>query len=287
MASYALPSNCGTYIYKGQYAPISRYFGELQNGLPHGVGVNTYLPGSWENYYHLGEFKEGKPHGMGIFYAPNGKVGESGRYEEGSLVSEEYVDPNSFNRVAQGKSPTTEEQGRSPTTEEVAALDKLIERISPPDPSGSADPVPSPSPAPEAAPAPVVEPSMHGGDSAVGRSKPQVSQQASESQFSDWIPLGLGILIAVVICGWILSTQCPKCNQYFVTTDMGSNLVESKNEYKTVMRTSVHRNSRNEKTGTTESPVQIVILLMTYKDNYKCSKCNHTWYSFRRVEHEL
>lgn len=269
--SNALPSNCGTYIYKmPSGATLSRYFGELQNGLPQGVGVNKYLLGTWENYRYVGEFKEGIPHGMGIFYDPNEAVVESGRYEEGSLVTKEYIDPNSFNRIAQGSSASTEAK----------ALDPPLERVLPPDPVRSADS------APLASPAPVAEPSVRSGDSAVGHSTPQVSQHASEGHFSGWIPLGIGIFIALVIWGLVSSTRCPKCNEYFVKTDMGSNLVDRKNEYKTVTRTMVHRNNRNEQTGTTEIPVQIVVSLMTYQDNFKCSKCNHTWHDFRREEQE-
>ena len=263
--SNVLPSNCGAYIYKMPDGIIlSRYFGELQNGLPQGVGVNKYLMGTWENYRYVGEFKEGMPHGTGIFYDPNGAVVESGRYEEGKLISNEYIDPNSFNRIAQGSSAPTEAK----------VLPPPLERVLPPDPVRSADS------------APVTEPSAPGGDSVVGHSTPQVSEHASESDFSGWIPLGIGIFVVLGVLGLVLSTRCPKCNEYFVKTDMGSILVDRRNEYKTVTRTVVHRNNRNEQTGTSEIPVQIVVSLMTYQDNFKCSKCNHTWHDFRRVEQE-
>ena len=96
-SSGASAANCGTYVEKSNTGyPIARYFGELQSGLPHGVGVTTYLVGTWENYRYFGEYRKGKQQGKGIFYAPDGKISESGLYEDGFLVIKQYIDPKSF-----------------------------------------------------------------------------------------------------------------------------------------------------------------------------------------------
>jgi hypothetical protein len=96
-SSGASAANCGTYVEKSNTGyPIARYFGELQSGLPHGVGVTTYLMGTWENYRYFGEYRKGKQQGKGIFYTPDGRISESGLYEDGVLVIKQYIDPKSF-----------------------------------------------------------------------------------------------------------------------------------------------------------------------------------------------
>ena len=108
-------SGQGTYI----YADGGKYVGEFQNNLLNGYGISTFVNGNKYvgNYKggklngqgtfffadgkkYLGEFKDDKYNGQGIFYSANGSIEQSGIYKDGALVTSQYIDPNSFTRIA-------------------------------------------------------------------------------------------------------------------------------------------------------------------------------------------
>ena len=108
-------SGQGTYI----YADGGKYVGEFQNNLLNGYGISTFVNGNKYvgNYKggklngqgtfffadgkkYLGEFKDDKYNGQGIFYSTNGSIEQSGIYKDGTLVTSQYIDPNSFSRIA-------------------------------------------------------------------------------------------------------------------------------------------------------------------------------------------
>jgi hypothetical protein len=82
----------GTYTFSGG----NKYVGEFRDDKLHGQGTYTFANG----YKYVGEFKNDLYHGRGIIYRANGSVEESGIYQNDKLIKSEYVDPNSFSRIA-------------------------------------------------------------------------------------------------------------------------------------------------------------------------------------------
>lgn len=82
----------GTYT----FANGDKYVGEYKNGYRNGQGTYTFTDGRvW-----LGEWTEGKANGRVIQYSANGKIEKSGIYKDNVLVTSQYIDPNSFTRIA-------------------------------------------------------------------------------------------------------------------------------------------------------------------------------------------
>ena len=105
----------GTYT----YANGEKYVGEYKDGMLNGQGTFTFTNGGKyvgefkDNKYngqgtytfangekYVGEFKDTKKHGQGILYSANGSIKESGIYKDDKLVTSQYIDPNSFTRIA-------------------------------------------------------------------------------------------------------------------------------------------------------------------------------------------
>jgi hypothetical protein len=68
--------------------------------MRNGQGTQTWADG----VRYVGEFKDGKINGQGIYYSVNGSIKESGIYKDDKLVTSQYVDPNSFTRIARSNS---------------------------------------------------------------------------------------------------------------------------------------------------------------------------------------
>jgi len=83
---------------QGTYTFVSgnKYVGEVNDGKAHGQGIYYRSNGD----VALGEWKEGKPDGLHIEYHAGKTVKRSGIFKDGNLVSSEYIDPNSFTRIA-------------------------------------------------------------------------------------------------------------------------------------------------------------------------------------------
>ena len=71
------------------------YVGEFWDGKRHGQGTYTHANGS----KHVGEWNDGVRNGQGIYYRANGDIKQSGIYTDGTLVTSQYIDPNSFTRI--------------------------------------------------------------------------------------------------------------------------------------------------------------------------------------------
>ena len=82
----------GTYT----FANGNKYVGEYKDGKRNGQGTFTWLNGD----RYDGEWKDDKSHGRGIVYNVNGSIEESGIYKDDKLVTSQYIDPNSFTRIA-------------------------------------------------------------------------------------------------------------------------------------------------------------------------------------------
>ena len=82
----------GTFI----YFTGSKYVGEFKNDRMEGQGTHTFASG----VKHVGEFKDDKFNGRGITYSANGSVEKSGIFKDFTLVTSQYIDPNSFTRIA-------------------------------------------------------------------------------------------------------------------------------------------------------------------------------------------
>jgi len=86
----------GTYTYSND----SKYVGEFKDNKHNGQGTFTSPDGS----KYVGEFKDGKYTGMGISYDANGGIWQSGVWRDNKLVTSQYIDPNSFTRIAKNNS---------------------------------------------------------------------------------------------------------------------------------------------------------------------------------------
>ena len=109
----------GTYT----FANGGKYVGEYKDGKYNGQGTFTFTNGD----KYVGEWKDDKRNGQGIFFRADGRVGlgdwvednpsgrfieyradktieRSGIFKDGSLVTSQYIDPNSFTRIARNNS---------------------------------------------------------------------------------------------------------------------------------------------------------------------------------------
>ena len=78
-----------------------KYVGEWKDNNRTGQGINTWADG--EKY--VGEFEDSKLNGRGIFYSADGSTKHSGIYQDDKLVTSQYIDPNSFTRIAINSKP--------------------------------------------------------------------------------------------------------------------------------------------------------------------------------------
>ena len=101
----------------------SQYKGEFLNGKRHGFGVVNVLHPDFKGDKYVGEFKDGTFHGQGTYFRADGRIGlgewvedkpsgrfieyradktleRSGIFKDGTLVTSQYIDPNSFTRIA-------------------------------------------------------------------------------------------------------------------------------------------------------------------------------------------
>ena len=91
----------GTYFFLAENEfKGDKYVGEFNDDKKNGQGTYTFADG--EKY--VGEFKDDKYNGRGIYYSANGSIKESGIYKDDKLVTSQYIDPNSFKRIARNNS---------------------------------------------------------------------------------------------------------------------------------------------------------------------------------------
>ena len=90
----------GKYSGQGTYtfANGNKYVGENKDGKRDGQGTYTFADGR----IHVGEWVESKPSGRFIKYRADKTVEHSGIYKDNVLVTSQYIDPNSFTRIALG-----------------------------------------------------------------------------------------------------------------------------------------------------------------------------------------
>ena len=78
------------------WADGEKYVGEYKDGKWHGEGTYFYADGR----IGLGEWVDDKPSGRFIEYRADKTVERSGIFKDGTLVTSQYIDPNSFTRIA-------------------------------------------------------------------------------------------------------------------------------------------------------------------------------------------
>jgi len=86
------PNGQGTYTFSNG----EKYIGEFKDWFKSGQGKFIFLDGR----IFLGEWVNDQANGRGILYSSNGSVQESGIYKDDKLVTSQYIDPNSFTRIA-------------------------------------------------------------------------------------------------------------------------------------------------------------------------------------------
>ena len=91
------------------YPNGNKYVGEYKDDVKNGQGTFTWADGG----RYVGEFKDGNRNGQGIYYSANGSIKESGIYKDDKLVTSQYIDPNSFTRIARnGTAPVVSDSQR-------------------------------------------------------------------------------------------------------------------------------------------------------------------------------
>jgi hypothetical protein len=105
------------------YADGSKYEGEFKDGKKNGQGTFTFPNGNKyvgefkadkyngqgtlfrsDGRIGLGEWVENKPSGQFIEYRANKTIERSGIFSDGKLITSQYIDPNSFTRIARNNS---------------------------------------------------------------------------------------------------------------------------------------------------------------------------------------
>jgi len=75
------------WFWEGDENDDTKYVGEIEKGLPHGMGTITFGKGKWKGgKKYVGEWKDGKPNGQGIYTYGKGKwEGDKyvGEYKDG------------------------------------------------------------------------------------------------------------------------------------------------------------------------------------------------------------
>ena len=107
----------------GTWPNGDKYVGDHKDGKFDGQGTVTWSTGA----RYVGEFKDGKRSGQGTFFREDGRIGlgewaeskpsgrfieyradktveRSGIFKDGKLVTSQYIDPNSFTRIARNNS---------------------------------------------------------------------------------------------------------------------------------------------------------------------------------------
>ena len=94
-------SGQGTYFYLAENKfKGDKYVGEFKDDYRNGQGTFTFGNGN----KYVGEFKNDKYNGQGIYYEANGSINHSGIFKDDVLVTSQYIDPNSFTRIAKNNS---------------------------------------------------------------------------------------------------------------------------------------------------------------------------------------
>ena len=82
-----------------------KYVGEFKDDKRNGQGTYYFLAdGEWKSMKFIGEWKDGTRKGQGIEYNADGSISKTGIWSDDKLVTSQYVDPNSFTRIAKGNS---------------------------------------------------------------------------------------------------------------------------------------------------------------------------------------
>jgi hypothetical protein len=127
--------------------PDSKYVGEFKDGAKNGQGTYTWLDGNkyvgeWKDdtlngqgtftwadgEKHMGEWKDGNRHGLGIVYNANGSIKRSGIYKDNKLVTSQYIDPNSFTRIARNSTQLEEDRRKLEGEKRQIASDGSLEQ---------------------------------------------------------------------------------------------------------------------------------------------------------------
>lgn len=87
----------------------------------------------------------------------------------------------------------------------------------------------------------------------------------------------LFIVLGLIIASTGYSLRCPSCGKWWSKKFVQKKEADRENSFKTVIRKEVYKNRKGRIEGSTEREEQINILVVTYKNYYRCSKCNYNW----------
>lgn len=121
------PNGPGTYFYFAENKNKGdKYVGDFKDGKKSGQGKYTFSDGRvW-----LGEWADDKANGRLIQYSANGTIDKSGIFLDNKLVTSQYIDSNSFNRIAKNKtSPVGPNSERQEMERKAAKLEEERRRL--------------------------------------------------------------------------------------------------------------------------------------------------------------
>jgi hypothetical protein len=103
-----------------------KYVGEFKDNKFSGQGTYYNLADNqWKGMKYIGEWLDDKKNGLGIFYKPDGSISQTGIWNDGTLVTSQYVDPNRFTRIAKGSGdPSAAETQRRENERKAAQLEE-------------------------------------------------------------------------------------------------------------------------------------------------------------------
>ena len=118
----------GKFNGQGTYTWVNgdKYVGEFRDGNRSGQGTLTWVNG--EKY--VGEWKDSNRSGQGIIYSADGSIKKSGIYKDDKLVTSQYIDPNSFTRIARNSTaPVVSDSQRQAIEQRERQIEFEAERL--------------------------------------------------------------------------------------------------------------------------------------------------------------
>jgi hypothetical protein len=110
-----------------------KYVGEFKEGKPHGQGSFSTAMG--EKY--VGEIVDGVMSGRGIIFDAQGNIVQSGIFKDNKLLTSQYIDPNSFTRIARSSTaPVVSDSQRQRELAKQASRISINASVTQPDSSG-------------------------------------------------------------------------------------------------------------------------------------------------------
>lgn len=96
--------------------------------------------------------------------------------------------------------------------------------------------------------------------------------------------IGGGIIALLLLTVYGYNRKCPKCEKWFAAEELKSDLLDQRTKFKTVTREDKHLDRNGQKVGSVQRKEQIQVEVSTWRDHFKCTKCQHEWTAVSQTE---